>query len=424
MREKFYLGIDVGKNEHQATLIDADKKIIGKSIRFENNRSSFENLIAQLKDSMPEQTFNGKEIAAGMESTGHYWYNLQTFFQSKGLVNISIINPIETQQLSKKRIRKVKNDKVDSLTIARLIADKKNSDVEAVEENKNNNCEERPFVKKEMPADYEEKIKKLKKITRFWDKLGRQEKFYKKEIIGLLEVICPEFEKMFSNIFLETPMGIIEKYNDLTELKKEDEKEFIDLVKKKSRGRIKEERGKKILEGIKNSIGIENNDEYSGMQLKMLIESLKLILRQKEEVEKKIKEMSDKFESKKVIATIIGVSEKIAAVAIAEIGDVNRFENADKLTAFAGLDASVYESGDFKRKQGNRISKRGSKYLRKQLYYAAKVAVVFDPELKKYYERKKAEGKHYNVIVIAVARKILHRIYRVWKDNRAYEVRG
>ena len=109
---------------------------------------------------------------------------------------------------------------------------------------------------------------------------------------------------------------------------------------------------------------------------------------------------------------------------MAELGDVSRFATKHQLTAFAGIDASVFESGEYKRKQGNRISKRGSKYLRKQLYYAAKTASIFDPEMKKFYEKKKSEGKHYNVIMIAVARKILMRIYAVMKQKRLYEVKS
>lgn len=120
----------------------------------------------------------------------------------------------------------------------------------------------------------------------------------------------------------------------------------------------------------------------------------------------------------------MGVSPFSAAVYLSEIGNIDRFKNKNQLTAFAGIDASVCESGNYKRKQGNRISRRGSKYLRKQLYYAAKTAVIFDPELKKFYLKKKKEGKHYNLIMIAVARKILMRIYIVLKQKRLYEVRG
>ena len=111
---------------------------------------------------------------------------------------MQIINPIETQKISKTRIRKVKNDKVDSFEIAKIIA--QNQKTYAVNEDAN--------------------LLKLKRLTRFCDKIKRQEKFIKREIVNLLEVICPEFEGLFKNIFLKTPVLLLEKYADLRKLEK------------------------------------------------------------------------------------------------------------------------------------------------------------------------------------------------------------
>ena len=72
--QKYYLGIDVGKFEHQATLVDERKEIIGKSIRFANNNDSFNELLKQITKDIPKK--ENVQIKAGMESTGHYWINL------------------------------------------------------------------------------------------------------------------------------------------------------------------------------------------------------------------------------------------------------------------------------------------------------------------------------------------------------------
>jgi transposase len=395
--KKYYLGVDVGKHEHQASLIDEQEKLIGNSIRFKNNIESFQDWMRKIKKSLPKKA----EIKAGMESTGHYWINLNNFLQDNGIKNIQIINPIETQQISKTRIRKVKNDKVDSLAIAKIISHKK-----------------------EECLLEDEKIVKLKRLTRFYDKIKKQEKFLKREINTLLELFCPEFEGLFKNMFLKTPMAILRNYQDLKHLRDVEVNEFYEFLRKESRGRIKEDRAKLILETLQNSIGQKHWDDFAALQLRMLLDNFELIERQIIELKKEIEVFSDQFEEKKYIASIPGVSSISAAIYLSEIGNVNRFQTKHRLTAFAGIDASVFESGNYKRKQGNRISKRGSKYLRKQLYYAAKTASIFDPELKRFYEKKKSEGKHYNVIMIAVARKILMRIYAVMKQKRLYEVRS
>lgn len=396
--ENYYLGIDVGKFEHQATLLNERKEMMGQSIRFKNNLDSFQELLRRIKKDLPENA----EIKAGMESTGHYWINVNNFLKDNGVKSIQIINPIETQKISQTRIRKVKNDKVDSLAIAKLIAQSQ---------------------KAGTPAE-NAGLLKLKRLTRFCDKFKRQEKFIKREIVNLLEVICPEFEGLFHNIFLKTPLAILAEYGDLRAFESIDNQEFCEFLQRHSRGRIGKDKAGLILKTINCSVGQGNWDDFSALQIKMLLDNLKLIQKQVAELKKEIEKFSDQFENKKYVDLVTGVSSFSAAVYLAELGDIERFQNKHQLTAFAGLDASVFESGAYKRKQGNRISKRGSKYLRKQLYYAAKTAVIFDPELKKFYEKKKLEGKHYNVIMIAVARKILMRIYTVLKQKRLYEVRS
>ena len=398
MEEKYYLGIDVGKFEHQATLVNDRREMMGQSIRFKNNFDSFQNLLSQIKKDLPEQA----KIKAGMESTGHYWINLNNFLKTNGIQDVQIINPIETQKISKTRIRKVKNDKVDSFEIAKIIA--QNQKTYAVNEDAN--------------------LLKLKRLTRFCDKIKRQEKFIKREIVNLLEVICPEFEGLFKNIFLKTPVLLLEKYADLRKLESVNEVKFYEFLRKNSHGRIGKNKAALILKTINGSIGKSNWDEFSAMQIRMLLDNFQLIQKQVTELKKEIEKFSDQFENKKYVASVVGVSPYSAAVYLAELGDVTRFATKHQLTAFAGIDASVFESGEYKRKQGNRISKRGSKYLRKQLYYAAKTAAIFDPEMKKFYLKKKAEGKHYNVIMIAIARKMLMRIYTVLKQKRLYEVRS
>ena len=97
-----------------------------------------------------------------------------------------------------------------------------------------------------------------------------------------------------------------------------------------------------------------------------------------------------------------------------------RFPNAKALVAYAGLDATVRASGQFEGTR-NRISKRGSPTLRNSLWLAAVTARRFNPELKAYYDAKRSQGKHSGVATGAVARRLVHLIYSIWKDNRPFE---
>lgn len=394
-QQKFYLGIDIGKYHHQATLINQEQQIIRPSLCFDNSLEGFNLLRQIIKKQLPKSAL----VKVGMEATGHYYWSLKNYLIKNGFNQCYLFNPIMTQQLSKTNIRKVKNDKTDSLLIAKLVSRQSDNSV--------------------LPQTENQELKQLRELTRFCEKLKGQKRFYQQELSVLMERLCPEFQTCFSHLFLKTPMTIIKDYF-LNNLRSES---LIKIAIKTSRGRLTIERARVIIKTMDNSIGKDFRHQGSTLQLKMILESLDLIEKQIIEIKNQIKKKSQLFKEIEYLNSIPGISDYLASVILSEIGEINRFQKPDQLTAFAGLDPSVKESGQYQRKQGNHISKRGSKYLRKQLYYAAKTAIIFDPELKAFYQKKKAQGKHYNVIIVAVARKILMRCFAVLKQKRPYQVR-
>lgn len=122
---------------------------------------------------------------------------------------------------------------------------------------------------------------------------------------------------------------------------------------------------------------------------------------------------------KALLCTIPGVGNTLSCNFITEIGDVRRFQNSKALAAYAGLDPKVKQSG-IGLKHNTKITKRGSPHLRQSAYIAAYVAKRCDPELKQYFEKKIKEGKRYKEAAVATARKILYRVYAVWKRKSPY----
>lgn len=74
----FYLGIDIGKNTHVASLVDDKKKVIFKAFSFSNSIDGAESLILKL------EAFKN-ELEVGMEATGHYWLSLYSYLVKKTL---------------------------------------------------------------------------------------------------------------------------------------------------------------------------------------------------------------------------------------------------------------------------------------------------------------------------------------------------
>ena len=124
---------------------------------------------------------------------------------------------------------------------------------------------------------------------------------------------------------------------------------------------------------------------------------------------------------KKLLATIPGIGDTLAATILAEVGDVARFPNAPALVAYAGLDPRVRQSG-ISLHRNAKLTKRGSPYLRRALFIGASIAQRHDPYLKAYYEKKRLEGKRYKEATVANARHMMHRVHAVLKRGTPYVV--
>jgi transposase len=395
-QDSYILGIDVAKHKHEAVVIDGQLNPLGKTFSFANTREGFKKLLEELA----LRGINGDPLKVGLESTGHYGRHIKRFLEDLGLV-VYQHNPLETQELAKHSIRKVKNDKADALRIAKLTAAKKHSAFK--------------------PSEYQ---LRLRTLTRFAFRLQRQLSYVQKQIINLLDAICPELGQLCPQFFQKkTPLRILERWPDLRDLDRAKDKTFIEFLRKNSRGHIKQTRAELILHEIRCSLGTNYRSDYSAQELNMLLKQYRLTEGHLKVVTEQSIVQAKTHKDFNWINSVIGISERMTAVILAELGDIARFTNSKQITAIAGLDPSVSQSGKYVRRQGNHISKRGSKYLRRELYLAAKAAIMHDPELKAWYEKKKAQGKHYNVCKCAIARKLLLRVWKVWQEKRQYEVR-
>lgn len=121
----------------------------------------------------------------------------------------------------------------------------------------------------------------------------------------------------------------------------------------------------------------------------------------------------------KLLTSIPGIGPVVADILIAEIGDIDRFYSGKALVAFSGIDPRVKQSGQ-SLKRNTRITKRGSPHLRYILYFATVVAQLHYKEFKDHFDKKIAEGKTYTEATLSGARKLVYRIYAVWKRGTPY----
>jgi len=124
-------------------------------------------------------------------------------------------------------------------------------------------------------------------------------------------------------------------------------------------------------------------------------------------------------DEQKLLMSIPGVGPQTAVTCISEIGDIHRFTDAQKLTAWVGLDPRVHLSGTSIHGKGY-ITKRGNKLLRTRLFNAASVAVLHPNMFQDFFQKKRSEGKPYRVALCAVMNKMVHVIYAVWSRGTPF----
>ena len=167
-----------------------------------------------------------------------------------------------------------------------------------------------------------------------------------------------------------------------------------------------------------DTFGIKIAQNAFVFQLKQLFERLNLLVDQLNSLEAEIISYYETFTC--YLHTIPGVGMIAAATILAEIGDIHRFKSAAALVAYAGIDPSVRQSGQF-HSVHNHMSKRGSPYLRHAIFLAASTCSLHESPLNAYYLKKKTQGKHHLTAVGAVSRKLTSIIYAVLRDKAPYE---
>ena len=120
-----------------------------------------------------------------------------------------------------------------------------------------------------------------------------------------------------------------------------------------------------------------------------------------------------------VITTVPGISNRLGSVILSEIRNINTFNNPAQLQAFAGLEPAIYQSGQLDTR--GKMVKRGSSHLRWALIQAAIKVARYSPAFKVYFRTKLAQGKHYNVAISHVAKKLIRVLFHLLQNNEASE---
>ena len=379
-----YVGIDIAKNTHWASAMNSDGEILLEPFSFQNNNEGFQKFISKLSN------FDKQKMLIGLESTAHYGENIISYLFNLDY-KIGIINPIQTSNLRKSNIRKTKNDKVDTFIIIKSLT---LNNYNLVTTRDINNI-------------------KLKGLSRSRHNLIVMRSRSKIQLASFIDQLFPELNKFFKgNLHLNVSYQLLKEYSSPKDISSLHLTKLSNILHDNSHGRYNKEDAIRLRELAKNSVGIDN--PTLSLQIKQAILQIELYTEQIEEVEKLSKQILDEMKSK--LLTIPGMSYNQATVIHGFIGDISRFNKSCQLLAYAGLDPSIYQSGNFEARS-TRMSKRGNSLLRYNLVYAAHNLVLHNRTFKEYYDLKRSQGKTHYCALGHCAHKLIRIIFKMLKSN-------
>jgi transposase len=391
------VGLDVAKGESQVQAFLDQSKPYGKSFSIKHTRE-LDHFIGFLKE-IEEVT--GQMPKVILESTGHYHTPVIQFLEEQGVLYI-LLNPIISYQAKKSSLRKVKTDAIDAYQLCVL------------------------YYKEDFESH---KIRG----TRLLDlrNLSRQQEIVtnmyveaKLQFHTILDQVFPEYRKVFGDLYSRVSLLILKEYPTSEAVLAAGESKLAESVIEccpSRSGQWAWGKAKKIMDSASRNPFQKNVYESHVINLRMYIELLFHYQGHLSDLEDRIVALANEMEEYKIIQSIPGIGEKIAATIISEIGEIDRFNHPKKLVAFAGVDPSVHSSGKFTATI-NRITKRGSSRLRHSLYLAVLCGIRSsrNKKLKAFYDKKKSEGKPAKVSIVACMNKLLHWIYALLKRKEMF----
>ena len=385
------VGIDVSKRKSTVTIRQPGDKVILPPRDFRHTQSSINELIATIK------SLEG-ETKVCMEHSGRYYEPVASWLSAAGIF-VSAVNPLLIKEFGNESIRAPKTDKADAKKIARFALDR--------------------WAKLPQYSRMDDLRNQLKTMNRQFGFYMDQKTAMKNNLIALLDQTFPG-----ANNFFDSPARSdgSQKWVDFVYAYW-----HVDCVRSKSLSAFAEhyqnwckrkgynfsaDKAEEIYLAASDLIAVFPKDEMTKLLVQQAVTMLNTASETVETLRVKMDQTASLLPEYPIVMSMEGVGPTLGPQLMAEIGDVTRFDHRGALTAFAGVDPGVTQSGDFSQKS-NRTSKKGAPQLRKTLFLIMDGLIqrspVDDP-VYAFMDKKRAEGKPYYVYMTAGANKFL-RIY-------------
>ena len=388
------ISFDVSKNSsHMKGFIDVSKPI-SKAIKINHDLDGF-NSIKELARKIEERT--NLKPAVVYEFTGVYALPILNFFIEEGY-KIYQISPLESAKMRKAEIRPVKNDSLDTNTIAKVYYTK----------------ELKEFSKQEKA--YED----LKEMSRHYQFLIYQSNVEKNRYHRCLDAIWPMFDEVIE-YDSEIALAIVKKYKHPSNVKTM--KGVLSTISECNTGRsgTKENMAMKIFDYVQTHNSGVNKESYMVDELVSLVDRINNTSLALEKLLNQMEQICLQLPEFEIIKSIPSVGDKLSIRLLAEIGNISKYSSSKSLIAYAGLDPMIMQSG---KQSGEHmhITKKGNSFLRSSLYLLITCLCIHYPNssIALYVAKKKNDGLHPKAAKIAGCNKLLRTIYAMLSNGTLY----
>ena len=377
-----FVGIDVSKDYSSAQGLDREGKKLF-NLEFAMNGEGFSQFLKVLKTYCED--FSG--VTVGMESTGCYHINLFAFLCSEGMVCV-VINPLLISNFARLSLRKTKTDKKDALTIAQFL------------------LAHRGELSR---VSYSQGSQDLKDLARERESLAGMIAGVKNDVRRLLQMSFPELEHR-CKLFTETMLRFLMKFPSARAIRaakpKEISKALIHAEGKRKRVFISAE---EIIKLAKASVA--SDSVAKGWILSEKIETLLYLEEKKGRITEALVEAcrSVRVDELDIVTSVDGISAITGSTFLAELGEIEAFKSHKHVIAFAGLDPSIHQSGQYVGM--SRLSKRGNRHLRRVIFLMTLCAVRSRNVFREYFLKRKEEGLPPKKAILATAHKLLRVLF-------------
>jgi len=386
------LAVDVAKGKSVVSLITNCGEVLIEPYEIIHSKIDFDHLNQLLSK------FNLDNISVIMESTGIYHRPVERYFLEHDY-SVYTINALYSK-MYKRNLRKTKTDKLDCLSLAELFF----------------TTEFREYIK---PDDL---YLNMNALSRQYFALSELSTNLKNRYKNLIYLCFPEFELLFKNhlIYSDIALSFISKYPH-SEIISNTRIDSLQKFLKDNNFRCWKSKAIKIKEQAVLSFPSVSKDDEIVSNLSSIAKLIKSYENEINNLKEKLIDYGKQSRYFNKINSIFGIGVFTASLIIAELGDINRFNNIKELTAYCGLDPSIKQSGKSINIKGP-ISKSGNKYMRKLLFISILNIIRLVPkchienDIEIYYRKKRNEGKHHYVATIASTTKLLRQIFALCKQ--------